>query len=185
MKVKDIITCALRLIGREDVAAAVADGAAEGERGEVAQTMLYCFNAVEDELARCYFPLAIREEKTVKSGRIAFADLSQSPVKILSVTRDGKPLDFSLGPQYIAVNAQSCTVEYRYSPAKKGMEDDSSYDGTAVGENLIASGAAAEFCLINGESLAAETWESRYRAAIDRARQIHRRKYFLPPRRWV
>lgn len=186
MKVKDIVADALRLIGRGDAAQVLAEGLSEaGEISETTETMLYCFNAVEDELARFYFPLVFSEEIASKSGKIYFSDFSRNPVKITSVTCGGKPAVCRYEPQYIEVNADSAVIEYWYAPSKKTIDGDSAYDGTEVGESLVAYGAAAEFCLINGESAAAELWESKYREAIDRARSTHRRRRMIPPRRWV
>lgn len=186
MKLKDIMACALRLVGRKDVAEKVSAGAStEGECAEAAETMLYCVNAVEDELARCYFPLVYREEVRVNSGRIYFTELSRCPVKITGVQRDGEPLRYALEPQYIEVNADRADVEYWYTPVRRGTDGDSAYDGTEVGERLIAEGAASEYCLLNGEALASQAWETRYRESIDRAQSTHRRKYCVPPRRWV
>ncbi len=186
MKVKDIIARALRITGRADVADALdsdAERTADGE--EAVKTMLYCFNAVENELARSYFPLIYSEEVVAVSGRVSFADFTYCPVKITSVKSGGKPLKYTLNPQYISADAEAVSVEYWYTPAQKDIDGDSAYDGTEVGELLVAYGAASEYCLINGESAAAELWESKYREAIDGSRRTHRRKHYIPPRRWV
>lgn len=59
MKVKDIIATALRFVGREEISRKISpvddacDADLTDEEGEVIETMLYCFNSVEDELARC------------------------------------------------------------------------------------------------------------------------------------
>ncbi len=186
MKVKDIIVCALRCAGRPDVADALSDGQTiEGEKAEAVRTMLYCFNAVEDELARCYFPILKSEDAAVQSGKVGFTSLSESPVKILGVKSGGKPVKYKLEPQYIEVNADTVTVEYFFTPSAKTIDGDSAYDGCEVGERLVAAGAASEYCLLNGESAAARLWESKYRDAIDSSRASHRRKRSVPPRRWV
>lgn len=186
MKLKDIVACALHFVGRKDVADRLAgEEVAEGECAEAAETMLYCVNAVEDELARCYFPLIYREEKAVSSGKIYFSELSRRPVKITGVRKNGKPLPYELEPQYIQVNADCAEIEYWYTPEKREAEGESAFNGTEVGERLIAEGAASEYCLLNGESLASQVWERRYRESIDKAQRTHRRKHGIPPRRWI
>lgn len=186
MKVKDIIVGALRLLGRDDLAETLAaNGTAEGEGGDVVQTLLYCFNAVEDELARYYFPLVANEELRAEAGKIGYTAFSYAPVKIIGVTAEGKPVKFSVQPLYLCVDADSVSVEYWYTPQSRTMEGDSAFDGAEVGERLVAAGCAAEYCLIHGESLAAKLWEGKYREAIDKARLTHRRARALPPRRWV
>lgn len=186
MKVTDVIIDALRLVGREDLAELVGDGGtAEGEGAEVVRTLLYCYNAVEDELARFYFPLVFREEKTAAEGKISYSDLTYRPVRIVGVTVDGRAEKFRTEAQYIEVNADKAVVEYWYAPEAKELGGDSAYDGSEVGERLVAAGCAAEYCLLNGESVAAELWEGKYREAIDKARKTHRRARAIPPRRWV
>lgn len=184
MNVRDIVAGAFQLVGRPDVAAVVSRGTTSTTT-QIVEVMLYCFNAVEYELARNYFPLVYSEQIAAKSGKIYFSDFKYSPVKIVSVKSGGNPLKYGYQPQYIEVNASSAEVEYWYVPQKKLINGTSEYDGTEVGEILIAYGAAAEFCLINGECSAAEMWESKYREAIDKAALTRKRSNAIPPRRWV
>lgn len=192
MKVKEIIARALRLTGRADAAETLeTDSERSADVEEAIKTMLFCFNAVENELARNYFPLVFSEEVGTVEGKINYADLSYNPVKITSVKSGGKPVGYRLKPQYIVLQRQytaadaDVSVEYNYIPSQKNIEDDSAFDGTEVGELLVAYGTVSEYCLINGESAAAALWESKYRDAIDRSRRTHRRKRYIPPRRWV
>lgn len=186
MRVKDIIVDALQLVGREDVAAVLkADKTPEGEGAEAVETLVYCFNAVEDELARFYFPLKTKQTLSSYTSKYPFATFSYRPVRILSVQSGGGDADYELFPGYIKTSATQITVEYEYSPPAKKLTDESSYDGYAVGERLVAYGAASEYCLINGEVQSANFFESRYRDEIDKARQKSVSGRHMPPRRWV
>ena len=183
MKIKQIISEACELLARGELAGKVAAGSGlSDEENETVKTLLYCANAVEDELARNYFPLYATEKFTPKGGAVYFSQFKNTPVKIMSVKRGGTGLDFKLHPQYIEVNADFIEVEYAYSPAKKGLEDDSSFP--ALSPSLAACGVAAEYCLIEGEISRAQGWESRYREMIDKARAKLRPAH-IPPRRWV
>lgn len=186
MKIKEIVFTALRLLGRGEVAAALEDGEAlSKEATGTEESLLYCVNAVIDELARYYFPLVHREQLDLISGKVNFSRFAFRPVKILSVTANGKKSEYKVYPQYLTADGATAEVEYEYAPDKKGLEDDCDYAGFDVSERLIADGAVAEFCILNGEVSAAEYWEGEYRREIDRARAKYRRAAKIPPRRWV
>ncbi len=186
MKVKDIILRALAFAGRDDVVKAVEEGnIPEGETSEAVKTALLCFNAVEDELARCYIPIKKTEEFTSSNGEIEFSVFSERPLKILSVKSGGVNYGFEVTSDILKTSAGAVTVEYNFAPSPKNLEDDSTYSEMQAGLSLIAAGTASEFCLISGDAGAADVWEKRYRREIDAAQ---RRKYGdlkIPPRRWV
>lgn len=185
MTIRNILVSALRRIGREDLAADVADeGEPWGEDGEVVKTLLYCINAVEDELARYYFPLKCTETLSSEDNFFEFSAFSHAPVKILSVEHDGKKVEYSASPSGLKANCGQIEVTYFYVPPQKTIEDESDFGDMGDGE-LTALGAASEYCLICGEASLAEMWETRYREAIDRARKRQALKAYVPPRRWI
>lgn len=186
MTVKDVIVYAFKLLGREDAAENILNGEElDKDSGEKQETLLYCYNAVEDELARYYFPLTDTQQFASNSGVYGFDDFNFRPVKILSVKADGKPVKFKIHPKYFRCAEKSVEVEYQYAPDKKQLSDTSAYDGYAVGESLIAAGVLAEYCLISGAVQASKSWESKYREQIDKAQKKHRASITIPPRRWV
>lgn len=186
MKVKDIIIRACRFLGRDDIAAALQSGGdLTGETSDAAETLLYCVNAVEDELARYYFPLKTSENIYGVAGRFSFKRFSKRPVKILSVKSGGREISYKQYPEYLECDFQDITVEYCYAPEKKTMSDDSEFDGANVCEKLVAAGTAAEYSLLNGSVQNAELWESMYRQEIDLAQRKVALPLRVPPRRWV
>ena len=191
MKVKDIIITALRFVGREDISEKLkyADDEDEldltDEESEVVETLLYCFNSVEDELARCYIPLETVEDLSSENGVYRFADFSLRPIKIISVKSDGKPVKYSVTPLNLITDCANVTVEYGYAPLKKELFDDSEFSSVCVSDKLVAAGTASEFCLIDGEAKLAQSWESVYRSEIDTVQRTRLSGLHLPPRRWV
>lgn len=185
MKVKDVVVSALNIIGRSELADSLLNGQeiSAGD-AEVINTLLYCFNATEDEVARKYVPLTYREELSSQSGSFYFAAFVHAPVKLKSVTAGGAEISYEVFPEYLKAVAKKITVEYEYAPTKKKIDGTSDF-GTEVGEYLLALGAAAEYCLINGEVEAAQLWEKKYRAAIDGAQSKLPAGFNIPPRRWV
>ena len=185
MAMKELIVRALYLAGRADAARALEDGGElPAEASEAVRTMLYCANAAEDELARYYFPLEYTETIRSSTGRYDFKKFRYSPVEILKVT-DEKDNEITFGrfKDYISAGEAVITVTYRYAPDKKQITDGSEFE-SALGGEIPALGAAAEYCLINGESGLAEALEVRYRAALDRALKIPSGAV-ISPRRWL
>ena len=191
MKVKDISLTALRFVGREDISQELLsvdyaeDADLTDEQSEVVETLLYCFNSVEDELARCYIPLETEENLTSENGVYDYTEFSLRPVKIISVKSAGKPVKYSLTAQSLITDSAEITVEYGYAPAKKTLNDDSEFSSLGVSERLVAAGTASEFCLIDGEASLAKTWESVYRSEIENVQRTRLSGLHLPPRRWV
>ena len=201
MKVKDIILRALVFAGRDDVAKTIEDReVADGEESEevaeeevqendseineAVKTALLCFNAVEDELARCYLPIA-KTEKFSSDGEIEFARFSERPIKILSVKNAAGECSFETLPEKLKTCAGDVCIKYNFAPRPKGLDDESVYSEATASISLIAAGTASEFCLISGDAGAANVWETKYRREID---FIQRKKYSdakIPPRRWV
>lgn len=189
MKVKDIISRALNLLGQNDLAAEVEGGATvfTGENKETVQTLLCCFNAVEDELARFYFTLKTTETFFSYSKKFDYANFVYRPVKILTVTqaKTGRAVDYTLTTQSILCDETEIAVTYEYAPIKRGLDGDSAFYRAEFGENLITTGICAEYCLIIGCMKEAETWESKYRQEIDATQRKLAPTPYIPPRRWV
>ena len=186
MTVKDIIISALKNLGRAELSGKLEKSLTlSAEENDTVNTLLYCYNAVEDEVARAYIPLTASEKISGKDGEFYYARFMRAPVKIKRVTVDGKRIAYEKYPLYIKADADEICVEYEYSPCKKTLDAASEFpDGT--GEYLFACGTAAEYCLINGEVEAAALWESKYRQCIDGAQaKLSPPSGYIPPRRWV
>ena len=186
MKVIDIITYSLRLIGRPQLIPHIRDtsNAGDEDSDDVIETLLYCFNAVEDELARKYVPLVACEEMVSDDNRFYYSEFKHSPLKIKKVTVDGKSVAYKLLAKFMEVEANRVKVEYEYAPTRKRVDDNSDF-GEEVGEYIISLGIAAEYSVINGEAEMADRWEQKYREKLDLLRRTLPVCASIPPRRWV
>jgi hypothetical protein len=185
MTVKEIIKDAMRLVGREDAAEKAYTTYEDEETKRMEHTMLFCCNAVLDELARGYFPVKTTEKMTSDTGRFAFENFAKKPVKILKVKRGERKIGWHILPEYLQTDAGEVTVEYEYVPEKYEADDEFNYPDGEVGERLVCLGMAAEYQLICGEVESAGCWEERYRAEIDKLLSCHTVKERIPPRRWL
>ena len=185
MKVKEVIISALHMLGRNELAAKLKSGEElDAEQSDAVDTLLYCYNAVEDEVARKYIPLSTTENLKTSDGIFYFQAFAKTPVAIKRVLSDGAAVEYELFPLYIHVNATNVTIEYEYVPKKKKIDSDSDFGGEAS-EYMLAAGMAAEYCLINGEIEASEQWEQKYRQRVDRAQARLTAGGYVMPRRWV
>lgn len=186
MTIKKIIQNALFFSGRPDLTFALDDEEnADGEAREAIDTLLFCVNAVEDELARCYIPLKASESVVTADGYIPYSKLKKRVIKVLSVKKGGELAKFTADRDGIKTCVGVVTVEYGFAPSPKGISDASEFSDAEAGECLVAAGAASEFCLIRGDAAGAQAWEKRYRHEIDAARGRMASTREMPPRRWV
>lgn len=186
MLVSDVIKTALAFLDRQDVADKITAGtySSDEEASRLVTALLHCFNSVEDELARCFFPLSDEVILPSSNGRIYYTEFSRPPYKILSVVRNGEEAEYTIEPEYLSAPSGVYTVKYMFWPVKKQLADESDFPGYPVGERMLAYGAVAEYCLISGDIEASESWESRYRAEIERFRPRDLKGGALRARYW-
>lgn len=185
MKVKEVISAALALAGRDDAARDVLTVNPSEDSARLTREFLAYYNAVIDELARGYFPLAARADLSSEDGCYALSSLPKTAVRINGVTDGKKVVDWRICAGYLCCTAKNITVFYEYVPAAAVTEDDFSYPLPEVGERLVEYGMVSEHFLVEGASDESAAWENKYRGEIDRilARGVVKRK--LPARRWV
>lgn len=185
MKVKDILISALKLISRSDIADKLeSNGELTAEESETLNTLLFCYNAVENEVALNYVSLTFTETISSSTGEFFFSVFTHMPYRIKKVISDGKEISFETNARYMYADTNKATITYDYAPTKKSVDMNSEF-GMLVGEMLLAYGTAAEYCVISGEIEAADIFESKYRSELDVVRSSGRTSGYLPPRRWV
>ncbi len=183
--VKDLIQKTMRLVGRADAAEVYGAAEPDAEHQLLVKNLLYCFNAVADELLRHYFPTNAKQAVSVTEGKFYFSSLSAPPLRLISVTDgNGNAVPYQLFPDHLELSADSVVIDYVALHAAKQENEQSGLDGR-MGDKLIIYGMAAEYCLINGECGLAELWENRYRVELDRSMADLPASARIPPRRWV
>lgn len=186
MEVKTVIASALTLLGRGELVSSLPDySGLDKEARELIETLVYCYNAVEDELAHKYIPLSTKEKYETPQGKIPYGNFKYRPIKIKRVLKDGKAVKFATYSEYVEVPAADVLeLEYEYAPKNKDIYCVSDY-GEDVGAHLIALGIASEYCIINGEAEASGQWEKKYRARLDAVQNALPACFHVPPRRWI
>lgn len=190
MQVKQIVLNAMEYLKLDKAAKQLSEEVENSYSKETEQdikTLLFCYNAVEDEIARGYFPLVKKEKMTSRDGKFYFTAFENTPLKILRALSCGTDIKFKLYATHMQLECAEAEIEYSYAPDKKTLNSVSEFP--AFGSSLIALGMAAEYCVINGEIEYAKFFESKYREEIERAiKKLPLSEFktgYIPPRRWI
>ena len=165
MTVKEIIIVASRYLGVDKEVEGYLTSTNPGGQ-IITETLLKCFNIVENELALDYLPLIVEDVVNTTTGQVDFSKLSKSAVKIVSVKdKDGKSVKYDLFTQYLVAQPGELTVRYTYTPPPKGIFESSEYK-LYVSNRMIVYGIAAQYYYLNGMFDEGEIWNKKYREAI-------------------
>ena len=189
MTVKEVIVQAAGCLGREDLIAALNKTESEWSEEEKLEldSLLRCYNFVENEVALDYLAMKKEETITVESNKINYSRLSSAPVNIRKVVCGGYAQRFATYPSYIYLPdgwVGQAKVTYDYIPSTKTLNSTSEFSNKGVSERLLAYGISAQYCLVNGETGRAAVWDKKFRDAL-RAKNLLRRTVSVRSRRWV
>lgn len=191
MTVKEVVALAAGCLGRDDLIAALdkSPNAQSADEKLELDSLLRCYNFVENEVALDYCALKKEETVTVSENKISYSKLSSTPVNIRKVVCGGSLARFATYPAYIHLSdgwIGRASVVYDYIPStKKAFTESSEFTAQGgVSARLLAYGVAAQYCLVSGESGRAATWDKKFRDAL-RAQNLLRRTVSVRSRRWV
>lgn len=187
MKVKEIIAYACEFIGEKELAEklnsqeTVTYSAKEQEKVD---SLLRCFNFVNEEIASDYLPYLITEEIDVNNSILNFSTLSKTIINIYQIKGSfGRNVRYKTYPEYVEIFGRAKEITYSFLPEKEELNDDFTfYNGLSA--RIFAYGIASEYLLIDGLSEDAEIWEERFKEGLfvlSRKRSEAR----LPRRKWL
>ncbi len=185
MTVKDILVLVCEFIGERELKEKISSQEEVSftvREQEKINTLVDCFNLVNQEIASDYLPFLTKEE-VGGENIINFSSLSKAMINIYEIkNRFGFNLKFKLFPNYVEVEGKPKSIVYSFLPA------DCSISSTVemfcgLTARVYAYGIASEYLLIDGISEDAEIWEERFKESLfvlSRKRGEHR----LPQRSW-
>ena len=183
MTVKEIIIAAATELGIADEVRAFIEGEAETGKAKT-DTLVRCFNLVENEVARDYLPLYAEEVLETETGAVYYEELEKSAVRILGIEDEwGNSLAYKLFPEYLKTQSGKICVRYTYTPTEKDIDGESDFTLYAS-LRLFAYGVAAEYALATGAFEEAAVWDKKYKDAIHAAYKLRSVKK-IQSRRWV
>ena len=190
MTVKEVVTLAAGCLGREDLIAAInktASTLTSDEKLEL-NSLLRCYNFVENEVALDYCPLKKEDTLNVVNNKIEFTSFKSKPVNIRKVVCGGYVQRFTTYPTYLYFPdgwQGQASVLYDYAPSEKtALDKTCEFSENTISARLLALGVSAQYCLVNGETGRAAVWDKKFRDAL-RAKNLLRRTVTIRSRRWV
>lgn len=185
MTVKEILMLACEFIGEKELIEKVTSSEDLNDvESSKLQTLLSCFNLVNQEIASDYLPFLKKEEVQVVDGKILFSTLSEQVVNVYEVkSKFGFNLSFKNFPNFVEVDKSAKTIVYSFVPQEMELTDTVEFSN-GLSARVYAYGIASEFLLVSGISEDAEIWEERFKESLfvlSRKRGEHR----LPKRSWM
>jgi hypothetical protein len=119
--------------------------------------LLDCFNLVEHELALDYLPLYATHQ--CNSNTVAYTELEYNPVRIV-----GCNCKFKIYPTHIEAKEAITEIKYAYTPNKKTLYDECSYDKEIL--ECMVYGTISEYLLSRGFYEEAALWDKKYKKEI-------------------
>jgi hypothetical protein len=182
MTVKEVVLTTAGMVGVGDAVEIYLNGdKSQGEKECLA--LLRCFNFIQNELALDYFPLVAEDVVSTATGKIEYAQLSKSAVRILSIKDEaGCSVKYKLFPSFLEGKIGNLTVRYTYTPSEKTISGDVEAS-LVVSTRLIAYGVASEYCFSVGLYEEGEAWNKKYKDALAGAYALQPAKV-MRSRRW-
>ncbi|MBP5467330.1 MAG: hypothetical protein J6Y43_07210 [Clostridia bacterium] len=163
MTVKDIIKATAVFLGRERVLNYLETGEnSDTDVYSCVNTLTRCANIVINELVCTYIPMKKKETVFTENGRVYFAALSETILKVEKVTFDGEEIYYKICDEYIDTLFPSVTIEYSYIPSNYGIDENTGYSERDIPSRVIAYGVAAEYCLTERAFDESVMWHKRY-----------------------
>ncbi|MDD4816061.1 MAG: hypothetical protein PHQ62_02880 [Clostridia bacterium] len=126
-----------------------------------------CFNFIYKEVASSYLPLFFEEEIVFVNGKFEFANLQNQILEIHKLTsKNGNHLAYELFPSYVKALVSRADLVYSYLPQDFDLEDSVNMFGGKVLPQVLASGVARKFCLLNEDYSTADIWEKKFKDGI-------------------
>ena len=179
MTVREVLLLSASFLDDKELAAALKGSTAEGE----AETLLHCFNVIENEIALDDYPLTKTEKLLFENGILPYSAFERRPIDVTAVRSGGVRVRFSLTIDGVRCDCNEAEVTYTYAPTVKTITDESEH-GEKISARLMAFGVVSEYCFIKGRTEEGKMWGLRYREAL-RSAGILRHPLCVRSRRWA
>ena len=187
MKVKKIIAFACSFIGEKELSEKLLSEETSitftDREQEKIESLIRCFNFVNQEIASDYLPFLYTEDVEVENSVLSFSTLTKTIINVVELKGlFGKNVKYRQYPDYLQVYGKAKKITYSFLPDDLTLEDDMEfYNGLSA--RIYAYGVASEYLLIDGLSEDAEIWEERFKESLF-VLSRKRSESHLPKRRW-
>lgn len=186
MKVKEIIAFACSFIGEQEIVKKLTSTEAVSltdKEQEKVDTLVRCFNLVNQEIASDYLPFLYTEEIDIDNSILNYADLDKTIINVYAVKGTfNRNVKYKAYTNYIQIFGKAKSITYSYLPDKSELDDDVEFFN-GLSARIYAYGIASEYLLCDGLSEDAEIWEERFKESLF-VLSRKRSELKLPARRW-
>lgn len=186
MKVKEILSFACDFIGEKELKEKLESSTTvtfTDKEQEKVDSLLRCFNFVNQEIASDYLPYLTTEEIDVDNSILNFNSLTKVIINVYSVKGSfGRNVRYKVFPSHIEIYGKAKSITYSYLPEDEELNDEFTFN-CGLSARIFAYGIASEYLLSDGLSEDAEIWEERFKESLfvlSRKRSETR----LPKRKW-
>lgn len=135
----------------------------------VKDTLLRCYNIVEQELATDYFPILEVDKFFHVNDKIYYKDFSRKPYMIRGIQDfHGDKVNYVLHSEYLELQKNydggTFFVKYYYIPEEKELYSTCTYGAEYI--SIFKYGVAAEYCLQQGSFDLAAIYNQKYKERI-------------------
>ena len=111
-----------------------------------------------------YFNLTHTQELLSNNKKISFLNFLYEPTKIISVSKNKRPVYFSTYSKYISVSEDNTKYEitYKYLPDRITNLNDDIKLPRGVTEKIVCYGIASEFLASKNQTSQAEYWNNKF-----------------------
>lgn len=175
---KDILLQTAQLINRDDLIDALNNGSkSEATNNDLLRLISY-YNFTIETLCQNYFFIN-HKQKIVsdKNRKINYLNFSYNPIKIISVSKNGKPVFFSEYSKYLLVPEFNTEYEisYNYILDRVSNLNDNTIIPRGVSEKTICYGIASEFSASKNKKDEAEYWKNKFMLEIFKSKTTKNR----------
>ena len=185
MTVKEIIVKVCKILNEKELEEKLVSNEENVDFSErenkILNTLVDCFNFVQNEIAENYIPFKFSEE--VDFGkRIDFKNLTKRIFKILEVKDENNlNLKYDIFVTYLIAERVVKFLTYSYLPFDLSLNDEIE---NYITESIYINGIVAEYYLISSMSTEAEIFDERFKdCLLNFSRKNSDIK--LPSRRWI
>ena len=183
MSVKDIIILACEFTENQSLGQALENNSVlDEEQSEICDSLVKCFNLVNNEVASEYIPIVKWQRVSTTNFKVEYSSLSSKVLHIISV-RDslGRKVKFKAYDSYLMAFANTVDIIYQAEPAELAI--DSEFYST-LPNRIYAYGIAREYYFQQTLFDEADIWEERFKNTLSiMARK--RSETHIPKRRWL
>ena len=184
MRVRDVLVEVARIAEGNDLSKKIQDkeDVLDEQVKEKADALLKCYNAVLKDITTNYYEYVSSVNVSEKS--LNLLHLAEPLIKINSVTdTKGQQIKYTITGDLITTDVAPFVVCYRAVAVNQAIDDEFMFLGRAIGDDVFVYGILSEYLMRDFRFEEAQSWESKFRQAVN-FRTDYKRRKLKAGKRW-